>query len=37
MPDEEPIVFYVDECSLCSGSVKKENKLTPYHFRGFFM
>lgn len=35
--NEEPIIFYVDKCSLCSGTKKDEQILTPHYFPESFI
>jgi hypothetical protein len=36
-PNEEDIVFYVDKCSSCSGTIKDEKLLTPHYFPESFI
>ena len=37
MRNEEPIVFYVEKCSFCSGTIKDEAIFPPQHLRDSFM
>ncbi len=37
MRNEEPIVFYVEKCSFCSGTVKDEKIHAPFHYRDSFI
>jgi len=36
-PSEEPIMFYVDKCSHCSGTVEDEWEMTPFYFPDAFI
>jgi hypothetical protein len=36
-PNEEDIIFYVDKCSSCSGTLKDEKHLTPNYFPESFI
>ena len=36
-PNEDDIVFYVDKCSSCSGTIKDEKMLTPNYYPESFI
>jgi len=35
--NEESIVFYVEKCSSCNGTIEDEKRLTPYFFPDAFI
>ena len=36
-PNEEAVIYYVNKCSSCSGTLKDEAKLTPNHYPESFI
>ena len=35
--NEEPIVFYADKCSKCSGTIEDERRIKPFYFPDAFI
>lgn len=37
LENEETVIFYVDKCSSCSGTIRDEKLLTPHYFPESFI